>query len=995
MSSQPLPAPANQLFRYLFEQASLGIAVEDLEGKILLANPALCSMLGYTEQELHTMSCSQFANPEDSQDDWALFQQLRAGVIDHYSLEKRYIKKDGARIWGHLNASLLKGGDGGSPLVFAFVEEITERKLAEQELARSNERFRLAAKAGKMYAYDWDPRSDVVTRSEEYVSIFGLTDPAAQPTRQQIAATVHPDDRARFVGSVDHLTPENPTTQISYRLLRSDGAVAWLEKSGRAFFDKQGRLLRVMGMVADITERKRAEEALSRKDKELGEAQRLAGIGSWVWDARTDELTWSKEVDLRVGRDPGLPAPRLREQANLFTAESWDRLQRAVEKAVQAGTPYELDLEMVSPKSTVRWATTRGEPVRDAGGQIIGLRGTVQDITARKRAEEALHESEERFRLAAQAGKMFAYEWDAATDKIVRSEGVRQILGVDAGAHTTSQEILTMVPPEDRARLIAAIAQLSPEEPHLRISYRMVRSDGSVIWVERTSRAYFDEHSRMLRMVGMIADITERKRAEEALEKSEEKFSKAFRESPMSLTLTSAIDHRYLDVNETFEQMSGWHRDEVIGRTPFDIGIWADPNQRLEFAKRILAEGAIRGWEVQFRSKDGTLRVGLGAGELIQIGNELCILSVIADITERKLAEAALRETEDKLRLLLDSIAEAIYGIDLEHRCTFCNPACLRMLGYERVDDMLGKNMHDLIHHTRADGSLFPVEECRVHGVIQTGEGVHAEDEVFWRANGTSFHAEYWSHPQRSWQETVGAVVAFVDITERKLAEAALANVSRKLIEAQEQERMRIGRELHDDIGQRLALLAVELQQLRKHPLTLPRVRSRVGELQKQVSEIARDTQSLSHELHSAKLQYLGLAAAMRGFCREFGEQQKVEVDFKAHDLPSALSPDISLCLFRVLQEALHNSAKHSGVRHFEVRLWGTSDEIHLTVKDSGMGFDRQAAKESRGIGLISMGERLKLVKGTLSIESRLNRGTTIHARAPLGSASDSVRAAG
>lgn len=168
-----------------------------------------------------------------------------------------------------------------------------------------------------------------------------------------------------------------------------------------------------------------------------------------------------------------------------------------------------------------------------------------------------------------------------------------------------------------------------------------------------------------------------------------------------------------------------------------------------------------------------------------------------------------------------------------------------------------------------------------------------------------------------------------------------------------------------------------------------------MGKLQKQISEIASDTQSLSHELHSAKLQYLGIAGAMRGFCREFGEQQKVEIDFNAHDLPSPLSPDISLCLFRVLQEALHNSAKHSGVRHFEVRLWGTSDEIHLTVKDSGAGFDREAAKESRGLGLISMEERLRLVKGTLSIDSRPKRGTTIHARVPLSSVNNSMRAAG
>src|SRR5258708_13439393 len=169
MSSQALPAQARQLSHYLFAQASLGIAVEDLEGKLLLANPALCSMLGYRDDELCGMNCFQFANPEDFQDDWALFQQLRAGVIDKYSLEKRYVRKHGDQLWGHLNVSLLRNGDGESPLVFAFVEDITERKRSEGALRESEERFRLAAQAAKMYAYECDVPTDTALRSHEYL----------------------------------------------------------------------------------------------------------------------------------------------------------------------------------------------------------------------------------------------------------------------------------------------------------------------------------------------------------------------------------------------------------------------------------------------------------------------------------------------------------------------------------------------------------------------------------------------------------------------------------------------------------------------------------------------------------------------------------------------------------------------------------------------------------------------------------------------------------
>jgi PAS domain S-box-containing protein len=380
---------------------------------------------------------------------------------------------------------------------------------------------------------------------------------------------------------------------------------------------------------------------------------------------------------------------------------------------------------------------------------------------------------------------------------------------------------------------------------------------------------------------------------------------------------------------------------------------------------------------------------------LLFVAAPFMVLAVVVE--EHKQSQLALRQSEDKLRLLLDSTGEGIYGVDLEERCTFCNPACLRALGYEGADELLGKNMHDLIHYARADGTLYPVEECRNFRAVRAGEGIHVDDEVLWRANGTSFPAELWSYPQRRGQEVIGAVVAFVDITERKLAEETLASVSRRLIQAQEQERTRIARELHDDICQRLALLAIQLEQIQQNSPNLPvDVGSRMGELRRQTSEIATDIQSLSHELHSARLQYLGLAAAVRGFCEEFGEQQKVEIDFNTHGMPkSPLSPDISLCLFRVVQEALHNSAKHSGVRYFEVRLWGVSGEIHLTVTDSGLGFDWEAAKESRGIGLISMEERLKLVNGTLSIASQPKRGTTVHARVPLTSGSDVMRVAG
>jgi PAS domain S-box-containing protein len=341
-------------------------------------------------------------------------------------------------------------------------------------------------------------------------------------------------------------------------------------------------------------------------------------------------------------------------------------------------------------------------------------------------------------------------------------------------------------------------------------------------------------------------------------------------------------------------------------------------------------------------------------------------------------------------RYLFEQASLGIAVEDLEGKILLANPALCSIFGYGE-DELCGMNCCEFANpeDSQDDWALF--QQLRA-GVIDH----YSLEKRYLRKDG----AKIWGRLNVSLLDNDDGgsplVFAFVEeITERKRAEGALANVSRRLIEAQEQERARIGRDLHDDIGQRIALLAVELQQLTEDSLNPLEVRGRIAELQKQTTEIADDVQSLSHELHSSKLQYLGIAAAMRGFCQEFGKQKKVEIDFGSNDLPSALAPDISLCFFRVLQEALHNSTKHSGVGHFEVRLWGTSSEIHLTVSDSGVGFDSETAKASPGLGLISMEERLKLLNGAFSIESQPQRGTTIHARVPFSSGKDSLGAVG
>lgn len=219
----------------------------------------------------------------------------------------------------------------------------------------------------------------------------------------------------------------------------------------------------------------------------------------------------------------------------------------------------------------------------------------------------------------------------------------------------------------------------------------------------------------------------------------------------------------------------------------------------------------------------------------------------------------------------------------------------------------------------------------------------------------------------------------------QKATDEALSSVNRRLVDSEEKERTRIARDLHDDIGQRLALLLIKLEQLQQNSSGLPaEVCDGMAELHTKTFEIATDIQALSHELHSSKLEYLGLERAMENFCAEFGQQQKCEIHFRSYDLPRPLPLNISVSLFRVLQQALRNVATHSGAANSKVELFGKTDAIYLVVRDSGIGFNPTAAMKGTGLGLISMRERMKLVNGTLSIDSQAHHGATIRARVPL-----------
>jgi PAS domain S-box-containing protein len=510
---------------------------------------------------------------------------------------------------------------------------------------------------------------------------------------------------------------------------------------------------------------------------------------------------------------------------------------------------------------TRTWSFT--STLRTEGVQFPCVRGVAHDVTDMLQAQKALRRSEERLRVAAEVGRMYAWEWDPATDSVQRSAECASILGLDdATGAGVAKDYFDLVHPDDRARVWRLATSLTPNDPEYRTEYRRFRPDGTLLWLQESGHATFDKAGKMLRLVGMTADVTQRKDAEEKLHVSEERSRWLVSASPVATVVTIGLEQQNEIVNDKFTALFGYSKEDVTC-----IADWwplAYPDEA--YREKIRTE-----WEA-------------------------------------RVAEAVGRRSE---------IAP------MEAR------VCCK------------------------DGSYRDIE----------------------------FHLA-------SQGET--NLVSFVDVTDRKLAQEELEKIGRRLIAAQEAESARIARELHDDFSQRLTLQGIGLARLLKQlPESEVEARPKIQELLKRNQEIAIDMHTLSHQLHSSKLEHVGLVPALMGLCEELSSKFKIQVEFSERGVSSNIPKDVALCLFRITQEAVSNIAKHSKAKQAQVEFSGTNNEVRLRIVDAGVGFDPALRSASVGIGLVSMRERLRLVGGTLSVQSEPMRGTEILAAVPLSISSN------
>ena len=840
-----------------FAHAAIGFSVTDLEDRLLEVNPALCSLTGYSEAELRsTPSVHILIHPADLPATVEKTQALIAGDIPAYVLEGRRLKKDGSIVWVRDSVSLVRDEAGLPVGVVRLTQDITKQKVAEASLRRVE---------------------------------------AWNETILEGVADIH------------------------------------------VVFDRQWRYLYVNTAAIEAIELPREEI-----------------LGRTLWE--------------------------------IYPEIIGTELERQYRRAMTEGLSVAFDFHNTR---TNRWWENRCSSTRE------GLAVFATDITERMRAQELLKKSEG----ALEETKSARYAAELKYRRIFENAGEGIFQSTPEGAYLIANPALAHMhgfeSPADLIRSRKDISRQVYVEPTEReefkrlleqfgsvhdFEHQTIRRDGSKIWISVNAHAVRDAAGKIIYYEGTAQDISERKLAEEALRESEERYRDLV-ENSHELICTHDLNGKILSVNRAAQQLWGYTWHEFVKMNIRDILVPQVRDQFQDYMQQILHEGGTRGMMlVQTRS---------GEHRLLEYYNSLrtegvaapIVRGIARDITEARRAERALRESEERYRELFENSKDAFYVHDMNGVYVSVNRAAEKLSGYSR-EEIIGKHYSEFMTPEYAR----QVQRQLQKKLESAGETTY-DIEMITR-KGRNVPVEISSRLIMERGVPVGVQGCVRDISEKKKAQEAARNYSRRLIEAQEAERRRISRELHDQVGQILTAVKMNLHAL-QHMCSEPETLMSIDDNLKVIDEAVDQVRDLSVDLRPLLLDDFGLVVALRWYLERQTRNTGVPAKFVSGSLDEddRFSSELETACFRIVQEGVTNIIRHARASRISIRLERVVSDLILLITDDGAGFDARTLRAGAGAatrGLRGMEERAQAVGGTITIDSAPALGTEICARLPI-----------
>jgi two-component system cell cycle sensor histidine kinase/response regulator CckA len=758
-TTPPTEPPALQdddLLRRATEASPVGLAVVDRAGRITFANARAEAILGLTRSEI---TQRRYDAPE-----WRItrydgsplpgrelpFARVKATGRPVLGAAHSIEWPDGRRVLLSVNGAPLLDGAGRFDGMVATFEDVTQHELAGAALRESERLLRQSQKVAMLGSYVLDVPRGTWRSSEILDEVFGIDGTHPHDVAGWVAI-VHPDERdamlAYFTGEV---VGQRGRFNREYRIVRPrDGVERWVHGLGDLELDAAGNVLRMWGTIQDITDRKRAEQALRDAEDKFSKAFHANPLAMTIISLESRQYldvnrAWQERTGL--GREEA----RGRTPADLGVFEDPAELDEAVRLARTVGRIEAREVRFRTRRAERRIGLLWAETI-DIAGEPCALT-VLQDITEQQVNEAALRESEERFRLLSEA----AFEGIGVSDhgRIIDCNARLAAMHGYEHAEMIGKSILDFVAPGHAAAVIEHVRSGSEEcYEHL-----ARRKDGSLYPVEVQGRA-LPHRGRVLRVTA-VRDITERRRAEEALRKSEEKFSKVFMSAPAGISVSGLSDGRLIEINQEFERLFGYQRNEVLGRTSFELGLWLDPVHRQQILRLLVEAGEVKDLELQLRAKDGRILMVRYYAQTIELEGQSLLLSAFVDITARKQVEEALRRSEEQYRALIDGVRDVIFALSSEGTLTALNPAFEEITGWSR-EEWLGRPFVGLLHPEDV-----PEAARLLQRVLRSEPRPTAQLRVRTREGGHRV-GEFHTAVQRREGEIVGILGIVRDITDR------------------------------------------------------------------------------------------------------------------------------------------------------------------------------------------------------------------------------------
>jgi PAS domain S-box-containing protein len=607
-----------------------------------------------------------------------------------------------------------------------------------------------------------------------------------------------------------------------------------------------------------------------------------------------------------------------------------------------------------------------------------------RELGERKQAEAALRESDHQMAEAQRLAHVGSWSWDIESDGLTWSDELYAIFGEDPKNFTpTYQAYLARVHPDDRDATALGVIQCLQDGLPFSTHRRILRPNGEVRTITSHGRLICDENGKPQRMFGACQDITDSLKAEEARLLAEQKYHEIFEKAGEGI-FQSTPDGRYLVANPALAEMHGFDCPEelIAQRTDITRDAYVDPTRREEFKQLLEANGSVTGFEFELARKDGrkiwasvnarAVRDDAGVTQYYE--------GTVRDITERKHSEQALLESEERYRELFENSRDAVYVHDIGGRYISVNHAAEELSGFSRTE-ILGKHYSNFIvpNYLKTARENF----CRKLDIpIETTY----EAKIICK-DGSRKSVEVSSRMIYRDGEPIGVQGTVRDMTERKMAQRALQHYSRRLVHAQEAERENIARELHDEIGQALTAITINLQWMQRSGAVNDIGQPRIRESIEVIDDALRRVRELSLELRPSMLDDLGLSSALSWYTSRYSERTGI-MAVVSGDLPRTtnIGRPIETACFRIVQEALTNAARYSRANRIDVNIEKQNGTLKMTIADDGVGFvveEHLSAGLATALGLRGMKERALAVGGKLTIRSEVGSGTQIMLTVP------------